>query len=322
MVVSKSKEPPAVSVVMPVFNAARTLKEAVDSVFAQTFRDFELIACNDASTDETGTILENIDDPRLRVVNNTSNLGEGPARDRAIDRAQGIMLAVIDADDAWAPDRLATLWSEAQTSKNTIVFDDIMECHDTPSGLVPWRPLRGKHAFGADGDLPINVSIESYVRSKRLLIKPLLPLYRIKQHGIRHSCIYGADSEFFLKMMAQGLRPKYVPKPMYYYRITPGSMTSSAQRCSMLRQSLETTLDAFAHAPSVQAALHEKISMVRRDEQYLPFLRKLKAIQFPGALQMALHSPWLVGELLSRLGATLAYHAHRIRCGGRSRGIR
>ena len=137
---------------MPVYNGARTLRQSVDSVLAQTFDDLELIICNDASTDETRKILKNIDDVRVRVVHNASNVGEGPARDRAIELARGMILAVIDGDDTWTPDRLETLLCEWDPSQKTMIFDDIMECHDTPSGMVPWHTLRGKYAFGSNGN--------------------------------------------------------------------------------------------------------------------------------------------------------------------------
>lgn len=298
------------------------LRQSVDSVLAQTFRDFEFIICNDASTDETGKILENIDDVRVRVVHNASNLGEGPTRDRAIELARGMILAVIDADDTWTPERLETLLCELDPSHETMIFDDIMECHDTPSGMVPWHTLRGKYAFGSNGIGSIEVPVENFVCSKRLLIKPLFPLCWLKQHKIRHSCIYGADTEFFLKLMAHGLQLRYVPKPMYYYRITPGSMSCFTDRCSMLRQSLENTLNQFEHAPTVQAALRKKIAIVTREEQYMPFVWELKKKQLRKALQMARHSPWFIPELFRRLGGTLTYHAHRIWNGGRTRGIR
>ena len=145
---------PAVSVVMPVYNGARTLRESVDSVLAQTFRDFELIICNDASTDNTGIILEKIVDERVRVIHNESNLGEGSARDRAIESASGVWLAFIDADDAWAPERLETLLNQTDASPNKMMFDDILECHDTAHGMVPWNVLRGKYAFGGNGIKP------------------------------------------------------------------------------------------------------------------------------------------------------------------------
>jgi succinoglycan biosynthesis protein ExoO len=319
---SHSNDYPAVSVVMPVYNGARTLRQAVDSVLAQTFDNFELIICNDASRDETPTVLNGIDDPRVRILHNLSNLGEGPTRDRAIEAACGTMLAVIDADDAWTPHRLETLLGKTKPSQDAMVFDDIVECHDTSDGMVPWRILRGKRAFGGDGINAIDVPVESFVCSKRLLIKPLLPTSWIKRHAIYHSGRpFGADTEFFLKLMARGLQLRFVPIPMYHYRITPGSMTGYANRCIMMRQVLENAAIQFERAPSVQAALRQKITAVAREEQYMPFVHKLKAMRLRDALHMARQSPWFVPEFFRRLGGTLSYHAHRIRHGGRIRGI-
>src|SRR5512136_1039319 len=141
MIKSQSSHSPNVSVVMPVYNGARTLMEAVNSVLKQTYSDFELIICNDASTDETENILNSITDDRVRVIHNRQNLGEGPTRDRAIEVGRGVWLAVIDADDAWAPERLEVMLQETEGSTDMMVFDDILRCHDTPSGMVPWHVL-------------------------------------------------------------------------------------------------------------------------------------------------------------------------------------
>ena len=153
---------------MPVYNGARTLQDAIDSVLMQTFNNFELVICNDASTDETASILENVKDKRVHVILNRSNLGEGAARDRAIEAAQGRWLAVIDADDVWAPERLETLVAETGSTNNAMVFDDIIECHDTPDGMIPWRVLRGKIAFGGNGVETVEVSIDNFVKQERL----------------------------------------------------------------------------------------------------------------------------------------------------------
>jgi len=98
---------PAVSVVMCVFNAEAFLHEAMGSIFAQTFRDFELIVVDDASTDRTPEILAGYTDPRIRVIRNSSNLGVGRARNRGLRLARGKYIAMHDADDASVPDRLA-----------------------------------------------------------------------------------------------------------------------------------------------------------------------------------------------------------------------
>ena len=319
---NKSNNKVNVSVVMPIYNGARTLMEAVNSVLTQTYQNFELIICNDASTDETGHILNNIADERIRVINNPYNLGEGPARDQAISLAQGEWLAVIDSDDAWAPQRLKVMLRETAISNNKIIFDDIYECHDTPSGMIPWRVLRGKHAFGCNGKNSLDLKVETLVCSERLLIKPLLPLRYVKQYKIHHSCQYGADIDFFLHLLSHGLRLTYIPDAMYYYRITPGSMTSSTGRYISMRETLEKAINYFNHAPAVQVALRKKIAMVARDERYLPFIWALKKNEFIKALRLVYQSPWIMAEFFRRLGHSLAYQVHRIWHGGRSRGFR
>ncbi len=100
---------PAVSVVMPAFNAARHLSEAVDSILAQTLEDFEFIIVEDGSTDETPALLESYaqHDRRIRVIRNPANLGVVASLNVGLEAARGRYIARIDADDIAAPTRLA-----------------------------------------------------------------------------------------------------------------------------------------------------------------------------------------------------------------------
>jgi hypothetical protein len=109
---------------------------------------------------------------------------------------------------------------------------------------------------------------------------------------------------------------------MYYYRITPGSMSGLTNRSIMMREVLENAITQFEHAPTVQIALGKKIAMVARDEQYMPFMWAIKNKQFYQAYQLVRQSPWVIYEFFRRLGQSVAYHLHRIRHGGRTRGIR
>lgn len=93
---------PAVSVVVPVYNKARHLRRAVDSVLAQSFTDFELVLVDDGSTDGSLEVARSYPDPRVRAIHQ-ANGGEGAARNRGIDEARGRMLAFLDGDDEWEP---------------------------------------------------------------------------------------------------------------------------------------------------------------------------------------------------------------------------
>ena len=93
---------PAVSIVMPCHNAAVHLPTSVGSVLAQTFPDWELIAVDDGSVDDTPAWLQAQDDPRIRV-RTQPNQGVSAARNAGLAMAQGRYLAFLDADDSWHP---------------------------------------------------------------------------------------------------------------------------------------------------------------------------------------------------------------------------
>ena len=95
-----------VSVVMPAYNVEKYVEEAVHSILAQTFCDFEFIIVDDGSTDRTHDILRSFSDPRIRLIFNEKNEGNYPARNRGCRLARGKYIAVMDADDVAMPERL------------------------------------------------------------------------------------------------------------------------------------------------------------------------------------------------------------------------
>lgn len=97
---------PLVSVVMPVYNAEKFLREAVDSILKQTYTNLELILVNDGSTDDSKEIILSYSDPRIRYFENERNLGIVETRNRATAKATGEYLAMLDSDDIALPDRL------------------------------------------------------------------------------------------------------------------------------------------------------------------------------------------------------------------------
>lgn len=97
---------PIVSVIMPVFNVEKYVAEAVHSVLAQSFADFELIIVDDGSTDQSIAICESFEDPRI-LIKGQANRGLAGARNTGISFARGRFIALLDSDDAWHPEKLA-----------------------------------------------------------------------------------------------------------------------------------------------------------------------------------------------------------------------
>jgi glycosyltransferase involved in cell wall biosynthesis len=98
---------PTVTVIMPIYNAAAHVREATESILSQTFADFELLAVDDGSSDDSASLLRGYGDPRLRVERNERNLGLVATLNRAVGRAKGRYIARMDADDVSLPTRLA-----------------------------------------------------------------------------------------------------------------------------------------------------------------------------------------------------------------------
>lgn len=102
-----SRTPPTVSVVMAAKNYARFLPAAVESVFAQTYPDWELLVIDDGSTDATpAAVRPYLADPRVRYVR-SDRLGQSRAKNLGIGLSRGRFVAFLDADDAWQPIKLA-----------------------------------------------------------------------------------------------------------------------------------------------------------------------------------------------------------------------
>lgn len=96
---------PTVSVIMPVYNTAKYVEAAIDSVLAQTFTDFELLIIDDEGTDNSIDLCRAYDDRRIRIISQR-NRGLAGARNTGIRHAAGEFIALLDSDDIWEPSKL------------------------------------------------------------------------------------------------------------------------------------------------------------------------------------------------------------------------
>ena len=97
---------PVVSVVIPTYNQADYLREAIDSVLQQSFNDYEIIIVNNFSTDHTQDIVESFNDPRITFVNLKNNGIIAASRNKGIELSKGKYVAFLDSDEYWYPGKL------------------------------------------------------------------------------------------------------------------------------------------------------------------------------------------------------------------------
>lgn len=97
-----------ISIIMAVYNAEKTIEYAIDSVLNQTYPNFELLVINDCSTDGTAELVSSImaKDCRVRLISNEKNSGVSCTRKNGLNEAKGSWIAILDSDDAWAPEKL------------------------------------------------------------------------------------------------------------------------------------------------------------------------------------------------------------------------
>jgi glycosyltransferase involved in cell wall biosynthesis len=112
-----------VSVVIPAYNRSGVLRQAIDSVLAQTHSDLEVIVVDDGSTDDTAALVAEYDDDRVRYVGHERNRGRSAARNTGIEASNGEYIAFLDSDDRWLPHKL-----ERQ-------LDRLSECSDEWVGV-------------------------------------------------------------------------------------------------------------------------------------------------------------------------------------------
>ncbi len=151
--------PPLVSVVIPAYNAERTIRATLLSVLRQTAHDFEVIVVDDGSTDGTWNVVNSLRDHRLRVLRQ-ENTGHAGARNTGIDNSRGKYVAVVDADDLWLPRKLETQLGIFRTQPHVralhsaaVHVDDALrplfigECPDGKNSLIDVLCFRGLPGF-------------------------------------------------------------------------------------------------------------------------------------------------------------------------------
>ena len=95
-----------VSIIMPSWNTGRFIAESIESVLAQTYKNWELLIVDDCSTDNTDEVIASFKDTRIKYFKNEKNSGAALTRNRAMREAQGEWIAFLDSDDLWAPNKL------------------------------------------------------------------------------------------------------------------------------------------------------------------------------------------------------------------------
>lgn len=119
-----SKNNALVSIIMPAYNCEKYIVEAMDSVLAQTYRNWELLVLDDGSKDNTLRIIEEFSqkDSRIKAISNEKNMGVSATRNRGIELAAGEWIAFLDSDDMWELEKLEKQFEAVKTKAAEFIF--------------------------------------------------------------------------------------------------------------------------------------------------------------------------------------------------------
>lgn len=222
----------AVSVLMPVYNAGKFFRECLDSILAQSFADFELIVCDDASCDDSAAILAEYAarDPRVKVLRNERNMGIARTRNRLLGSLPDDCryIALMDADDVCLPDRL----------ERQLAF---LESHPEVGGVGSGLEIidENSQSTGSRSYPTSPADIRRIMPLRDVLAQPAMMLRRAAVDeigGYNPECVCCSDYEYWLRMLE-----KYdfanLPEPVLRYR-----MSSTQLKQSKLKLTLRTTL--------------------------------------------------------------------------------
>jgi glycosyltransferase involved in cell wall biosynthesis len=206
---------PKVSVIMNCYNGEKYLKEAIDSIYAQTFPDWEIIFWDNCSTDRSAEIAKSYD-TRLKYYRSDNNDRLGKARSLALAKATGEWIAFLDTDDYWFPTKLETQLIHVEYTEHIVCYAGIKEI--TPRGRLIRNILpaytSGHHLSRQLAQFDIN------------MVTPIVKKQALLEFGINFDENITASEEYnlFIRLAAKGTFCA-VHEILGAWRISPGSLT-------------------------------------------------------------------------------------------------
>ena len=242
---------PTVSIIIPCFNARKTVAAAVHSALSQTYSAIEVILVDDGSTDDTADVIRSLclADARIRAIYLGENLGPSVARNAAISQAKGEWIVLLDADDLYEPHRVEALLNLALSTGADLVADNLIVEDDT-SG-------RRKLGFSFCGAEPVSFSLSSFLALQAKnggldlgFLKPLMRRHFLDEHKLEFATKYrvGEDFLLFAECLHEGGRLVVLPQAGYIYRRGGNSITQSGtNNASVLASMAQELISRWQH---------------------------------------------------------------------------
>jgi glycosyltransferase involved in cell wall biosynthesis len=281
---------PRISVLIPAYNVERYIERAINSALSQTIQDFEAIVVDDASSDATAAMVSQFArrDPRVRLLRLPVNSGPSAARNLALSRAYGTWVALLDADNSFAPHRLATLIALGEETQAEMVSDNVLLCAEDggtpPTPLIPYADWPTPRRLPAAEFIVRNIEGRRNPRRSYGFMSPIFRRAFLERHQLRYDerNRFGEDFMFYVSCLVRGARWWVTPEAMYRYRVRSGSLTevqtsADLHRIGSFERELLVSSPAVCAEPALLRALKRHKSMIDRNYYYRAFTDAVKA---------------------------------------------
>ena len=213
-----------VSIIMAAYNAEKTIEQAINSVLGQTYTNFELLVVNDCSKDRTVELVKSIaaTDERVRLISNVKNSGVSYTRKHGLEEAKGVWIAVLDSDDAWAPEKLEKQ-IELQNRTNADLLFTGSAFMDSDGLPIDWY-------LHAPEEVTYRQLLKQNVlsNSSALVRKELYAKYYAVGDGMHE------DFAIWLSILKEGRKAYGVDEPLLIYRIAKSSKSGNKVKAAKM----------------------------------------------------------------------------------------
>ncbi|WP_195416494.1 glycosyltransferase [Enterocloster citroniae] len=235
---------PKVSVVVPIYNAEKYLRQCLNSIIGQTLEDIEIICINDGSTDKSMDIVEEYAqrDNRIKMISKP-NAGYGHSMNIGLSAATGEYLGIVDADDYVLPDMYETLYQMASSKKLDFIRGDYTYCYEDNKNPI--------HKVRKSGQLYNKIYCPrknlQYIFSRVVTPTGIYKLDFIRANKIHYNESAGAsfqDQGFWFKTTILAERVMFIPKAFYMYRVdNPNSSTNDTKKIPCMEKEYDFIFD-------------------------------------------------------------------------------
>ncbi|MGL5034376.1 MAG: glycosyltransferase family 2 protein [Microcystaceae cyanobacterium] len=220
------------SVIIPAYNIENYITQTLESVLAQTFQDFEIILVDDGSGDRTVAIIQQFNDPRIKLIQQ-ENQGASSARNKGISHSQGQYIALLDGDDYWLPEKLEQQLNHLETNPDIGVSfcrAAFMDDSGTPLGVYQMPQLTNLDAPAFLRSNAIGCGSTPVIR--RQVLDAIQ--FQDNRQGELKTCYFdeglqrSEDLELWLRILLQTpWKIEGITEPLVFYRINPNSLSSN-----------------------------------------------------------------------------------------------